>query len=75
MTTSIRDPTISPPVSAAKASPYPGMYSFVPNGITLGSTATTPCFACIPEAVIPSPPPSVGRYAVASIVSTCLTCP
>ncbi len=39
---SIVEPTIAGPVSAATASPYPGITRWVPSGITDGSTAATP---------------------------------
>jgi len=32
---------MAPPVSAARKIPYPGISTYDPNGITLGSTAIT----------------------------------
>ena len=50
---SIVAPTIAPPVSAATASPYPGIVMCEPSGITDGSTATTPQPTGRPLAVFP----------------------
>src|SRR5262249_24899509 len=50
---SMRKPVIPGPVSAATPSPYPGIARRVPSGITVGSSATTPCATGSPVAVVP----------------------
>ena len=50
------------------------MYNFVPKGITLGSTATTPYLSLVPIFVVLYPPFSAGSsvYEVAFITNTLL---
>ena len=59
---SILLPLIAPPQSSAtKVIPSLGIYTFVPYGITRGSTAITPHLGVVPVDVIVSP-----AYAVAT---------
>lgn len=78
MKTSILFPLIALPISPATAYPYPSTWTFVPNLMTLGSTAITFKSGFLrkfkPVFVKPVHPLQCAVYAVALTMNSLTTC-